>query len=138
MNKTLLALMNKLSWQLNEVKQLSQAVDEEQRTIEKTLDDLHQQIHKAYATPAIINPEQEIARLNFIIQQQQKYDNLSIKNKELNTKLSQLYDRKVRLQIELKMLEKYQEKQRVISIKNDISLQQNANDEWILQRKETS
>ncbi|KTD25834.1 hypothetical protein [Legionella maceachernii] len=136
MNKTLVALMNKLSWQLNEVEQLSQAINEEQKSMQQSLHHLQQQIHQACATSALIIPEQEIARLNFIIQKQQRLEELSIENKAIETRLSQLNERKIRLQTELKMLEKYQGKLRKESLKKEIISQQNANDEWILQRKE--
>lgn len=136
MNKTLIALMNKLSWQLSDVSQFLHTINEEQATLKQAYAELQEQIEKACATPAIIQPEQEIARLNFIMHKQQEYEHLNLKMKELEAQQAQLKERKIRLHSELKMLERYQDKQQEKTLRNDILMQQNANDEWVLQRKE--
>jgi chromosome segregation ATPase len=135
MNKTLIALMNKLSWQVNEVSQVLQTINDEQGSLQKTHAELQEQLQKACATTVIINPEQEIARLHFIMHKQQEQDHLTLRMKELEAQQAQLKKRKIRLDIELKMLDRYQEKQQEKALENEILLQQNANDEWILQRK---
>lgn len=135
MNKTLDALNSKLTWQLNEISQHLQTNAEELTKLQERLDAMQTKIHKGYVIPAIINPEQEIARLNFIVHHQQEQDYLKLEKKELNLRHSQLQERQLRLNSELKMLEKYQEKQQKIEEKTRQALQQHANDEWVLQRR---
>lgn len=136
MNKTLIALMNKLSWQLNEVSQALQTITNEQANLQKTDAGLQKQLQKACATTTIIYPEQEISRLHFIMHKQQQSEHLKLKMKELEAQQAQLEERKIRLHTELKMLDRYQEKQQEKALANEIYRQQNTIDEWVLQRKE--
>lgn len=114
MNKTLSALMAKLTWQLNEVTRQLQAIDVQCLNLQEKFKDTERQTAEASAIP-ITHPEQELARLNFIIQHQRQYEDLSIEKKFLESRRSQLQARQSRLYTELKMLKKYQEKQQ----KND-------------------
>lgn len=136
MNKTLIALMNKLSWQLNEVSQTLQTIINEQANLQEADAELQKQLQKACATTAIIYPEQEITRLHFIMHKQQEREHLKLEMKELEAQQAQLEERKIRLHTELKMLDRYQEKQQEKALANEISQQQNTIDEWVLQRKE--
>ncbi|WP_028388032.1 hypothetical protein [Legionella fairfieldensis] len=135
MNKTLLALMKKIDWQLNNLYQHSHTIRAEQDELNKKVAEVKQKISDACATSAIINPEQEITRLNFMMQQQQIHENLIIKKKELDTHYMQLQEKQIRLTRELKMLEKYQEKKKNTAQKNIAIKEQKISDEWTLQQR---
>ena len=76
MNKTLRALMTKLQWQLGELSQQLLPIEQQLAALEHQLFEHQQKITKAYAIPAFILPEREIARLHFMICQQQRQDEL--------------------------------------------------------------
>lgn len=136
MNKTLQALMTKLQWQLTDLDKQLQALDLQLEHLETMLDDNQQKIDKACATPALIVPEKEIARLNFIIAESQKQDSLTLSKTELQSQKSRLTTRKIRLNTELKMLEKHQSNQQTNERLKGIVTEQNNMDEWVLQQKE--
>lgn len=136
MNKTLNALMTKLTWQLQELDLQMQEINQQQTALALQLTEKEEQIAKACDTSALIFPEKEIARLNFIIQCQQQMDQVKSQKKELNDYLAQLQVRQLRLKTELKMLEKYQTQKQSERKKQDQQQQQSASDEWaILRRK---
>ncbi|MDI9817552.1 MULTISPECIES: hypothetical protein [unclassified Legionella] len=135
MRGSLLALMNKLTWQLNDLVQELHSIDEQYTTLQTALLNTKQQVDNACSTPAIINPEQEIIRLNFIIQQQQKYEKLTIEIKAIESQRTQLQARQLRLNTELKMLEKYQERQSALTRQKLAGVEQHAIDEWVLQKR---
>lgn len=137
MNKTLTALTTKLSWQLKEVNQAITDLEQRLQTLQQKLNKLSEQIHQACSIPAIIHPEQEIARLNFIIRSQQTQENLLLEKKEQESQQSQLQTRQLRLNTELKMLEKYLLKQKKKAQLNVLSAEQKEQDEWYLQKKES-
>lgn len=135
MNKTLKALSTKLKWQLNDLCLQLQTVEQQLAKITKQSLDNRKRIDNACHIPAIIVPEQEIARLHFIISQQQSLDDLKIEQQHLKSKKESLQLRQKRLNIELKMLEKYQLTQRESKHTAALKTQQNDSDEWILQRR---
>lgn len=135
MNKTLSALQNKLSWQLEDVKQRLQSLHHEQTGLEKTQTDLQHHIHKACTTSATIHPEQEIARLHFIRHKHQEYSNLNSAIKDLAMQIQQLTERQNRLQKEMKILERYQIRLHEKHCHKEKLQQQNNLSEWILHRK---
>lgn len=136
MNKTLQALMTKLQWQLTDLDNQLQALDQQLDHLEQLLNDNQQKIDKACEIPAFIVPEKEIARLNFIIGESQKQDSLSQSKTELLSQKSRLTTRKIRLNIELKMLEKHQSNQQTNERLKEIVTEQKNADEWALQQKE--
>jgi hypothetical protein len=135
MNKTLAALIIKLSWQLKEINLVQEEIIQELTKLHKKLAVTQEKIQQACSIPVIINPEQEISRLNFIVRCQQEYENLSIEKKEFESRQAQLKERQLRLNTELKMLEKYQLKQKKNEQHNALSLEQKEHDELALQRR---
>jgi len=138
MNKTLRALMTKLQWQLSELSQQLVPLEQQLATLEQQLDENQQKVIKACVIPAFILPEREIARLHFMIHQQQQQDELNTTKTALLSQQATINSQKIRLNIELKMLEKHQEGQLKNKRRQMILTQQNENDEWILQRQETA
>lgn len=110
MNKTLTALVNKLTEQIKEIEQHRQLNMEQLRSLEKKLNEVQEKTHKACVSTTTIHPEREIARLNFIMKNQQLEENLEEGKKILETQLQQLQIRETRLNLELKMLDDYCEK----------------------------
>ena len=136
MNKTLQALMKKLHWQLSELRLQLQAVDQQLAQINQQRDDNQQKIVKACAIPAFIMPEREISRLHFMIRQQQQQVELNTNKTALLSQQLTLNSRQLRINTELKMLEKHQENQLKNTQQQRIVKQQNDSDEWVLQRRE--
>ncbi|MCW0218341.1 MAG: hypothetical protein OJI67_08470, partial [Prosthecobacter sp.] len=93
-------------------------------------------ITKACATPAHLLPEQEVARLNFMICQQQTQDVLTTCKKDLLSQQSTLLARKLRLDTESNMLRHYEDNQKEAKRKQDLVHEQNALDEWVVQQGE--
>ena len=81
-------------------------------------------------------PEREISRLHFMIRQQQQQDELNTNKTALLSQQLTLNSRQLRLNTELKMLEKHQENQLKNTQQQRIVKQQNDSDEWVLQRRE--
>lgn len=135
MNKSLVALISKLQWQLAEIRQYLQENNEKKALLQSKLEELKNQIQQGYTTPSQINPEQEMARLNFIIKNQQSYENLLVEKKEIEWQGSQIKEREIRLKKELKMLDIYQEKQKEKDDRNESIFQQKENDELVLRRR---
>lgn len=135
MSKTLHALMTKLQWQINEILQHVQSLNQSLEQLEKEMQVIQQAIDKAYVIPSVIRPEQEIARLHFIIGQEQQQEKLKGEKNHLISQKNNLENRKNRLNIELKMLERHQEKQSQKKHRDLLTSQQNFSDEWVLQQR---
>jgi hypothetical protein len=114
MNKTLSALINKLSWQLEAINQLFEVHIRDLAMVEEKRKLLQGQIQKASKIARLIHPEQEISRLNFIVHCQQEHENLDLKKKEFEYRLSQLQTQKMRFYTEIKLLENYQIKKKKV------------------------
>ncbi|CDZ77057.1 hypothetical protein BN59_01336 [Legionella massiliensis] len=136
MNKTLAALVTKLTWQLAEINQSSALLAEQMQSLQNKLAIIQEQIENASQLPAQIQPEQEISRLNFLVRSQEDRENLALQKKELLAQQTQLKTRQLRLNTELIMLEKYQEKQQKNEQKKTLAIEQKESDEWIVQRRE--
>lgn len=136
MNKTLPALMTKLQWQLSELSHQLQALEEQLTELEQERQENQQTITNAYAIPAFILPEREIARLNFLICQSQRQDELNSMKTDLLSQKNTLTTRKIRLNKELKMLEKYLESQLKNNQQQAALTAQNNVDEWVIQQRE--
>jgi len=134
MNKTLTALLAKISRQLKESGQSLIQLTEELAALQKKQTEKQNQLTNACAIPAVIHPEQEISRLNFIVRCQQELQNFELENRELENKKSIFKERLLRLNLELKMLEKYLLNQKNIEQKKRTLVEQNYQDEWVLQR----
>lgn len=136
MNKTLCALMKKLQWQLNELNQQQGLIEQKVALLEKKITDNQKKLHEASSISAFILPEQEIARLNFMVRQQEDQETIKANKVALISEKTNLESRKKRLTIELKMLEKYQQNQLMLQEKQSNLIQQNNADEWALQCRE--
>lgn len=135
MNKTLTALMTKIQWQLSNIQQQLQNVNQQILDLDSQLDETQQRITSASVAPRMIVPEREIAGMHFIMGQQQIQDDLNANKSELLAQQAQLNTKQLRLETELKMLEKHQNNQLELQRKQALLTEQNNMDEWIVQRR---
>ena len=85
---------------------------------------------------AHIHPEREMARLNFMLTQQQQHDDFNAHKKVFHSQLEHLAHRELRLKTELKMIEKHQQaKHQQIQHQQQLA-QQYASDERFIQHRE--
>lgn len=136
MNKTLSALMTKLKWQLADMDKQLQLINKQLDELEQRLNENQQKIDKACEIPAFILPEKEIARLNFMIGESQRQEELNTGKTELLSQKNNLTSRKIRLNTELKMLERHQANQLVAKRFQAILIEQKNTDEWVLQQRD--
>ena len=76
-----------------------------------------------------------MARLQFMLKQQQKQDVINEEKKRLLSQQETLTSRKIRLNRALKMLEKYQANQLKADQHRMIVTQQNASDDWAMREQ---
>jgi hypothetical protein len=134
MNKTLTALMTKLNWQQNDLNLHLKAAEHESHLLIQDIQALEASMHPSCPTSLRINPEVEMSKLNFLTQQHAKKEELSILLKEKQTIEMKLKDKLQRIKTELKMLEKYSEREQLSQKEQQLKTQQNTLDEWVLQR----
>ncbi len=133
MNQTLQALSSKLSYQLNELNQAIRLITEKITRLEMQFQ-LGQQIildaNQALTTHLI--PEQEMARLHYILSAQQHQDNLHTQQHTLLAERDLLEKKRQRLHIECKQFERYMQAQQNKIQQFKAKIQQHQADEWAL------
>lgn len=110
MNNSLNTLIKKIQFQIEELDQQIAAASDKIKQIDEQLGAIRDSLEKSLTIPAFILPEKEISRLNFIIKQQQSIDEIGTEKTQYESQITCIENRKKRLKIELKMLEKYQAK----------------------------
>ena len=128
------ALFTKLQWQLQEVCQTLLDLEKEMSVLDKEITDNQQKIFNSCIIPAFILPEQEIARVHFMTLQNKNQEQLHTRKTMLLAEQTTLQREQIRLNTELKMLEKHQNGKLKIQQQQALQTQQNNSDEWILQR----
>lgn len=136
MNNTLQALSNKLSWQLNDLSLAILAIEQQLQMLETCYQSSENKIINASDIPSQILPEQEMARLNFILHEQQQQDEINNRKTALHSDLAKLQAKQLRLTTELKRLEHYQERQSIHLRQQNQLAQYNQADEWSLTHRE--
>lgn len=137
MNKTLKAMMIKLSWQRDELLTQLHFVDASRQ---KTIDTLHKvqlTISESKLTVNTINPEVEINRLNFISLNYLQQDELRVRLNEYDAQKLRLDEQFARIKTELKLLEQYTERQAKYLKQEQVKKEEQAMDEWALQHKDS-
>lgn len=136
MNKTLRALLTQLECQRNALNQQLLAIEQQLLNLEQKCQESQQKISNSCTIPAIILPEQEMARLHFILREQQYQDDWSGQKTALHAQKAVLKSRQIRLNTELKLLEHYQDQQLKQTQRQALLTQQNKSDEWVVQRRD--
>jgi hypothetical protein len=132
MNNTLRSLASKLSWQINALEQRISIIHQQLTELEIQRQVQQQTISEASAISAIIHPEQEMARLHFLLCEQTKHDHLNASYTALQTEKNELLSKKLRFQTELKQLEKYVDRQDIQRQQQVLLNEQKNTDEWVL------
>ena len=132
MSKTLDALSTKLTWQLNELSQPMSVIEQQLVVLEQQVQTSQQHIINASEIPTTILPEQEMARLQFILHEQQQQDTFNTRKTALSSELTTLQAKHLRLKTELKRLEQYQDNQRQDLQQQALLTQYKQADEWSL------
>lgn len=138
MSTSLNALMTKLTWQQQELLTNLQDAESTTHSLKQHIQDLESKINQSTTTMTIINPEFEINRLNFIIQEQEKKEQLHIHLRDNLTLEQQLREKFQRIKTELKMLEKYLQKKQDIQFMKDQKTQEQALEEWALIQRDNA
>ncbi len=129
------ALFTRIKWQQAELSQKLLMIKQQLENMAQKKDAIQLEIANSSAVPALIRPEIEMARVNFITQQQQQQEELTIRKAALLSEHTQLELKQTRLNMELKMLEKHQETRLKKQHQHALLTQQNNLDEWVLQRR---
>ncbi|CEG57448.1 hypothetical protein [Legionella fallonii] len=138
MNQSLNALMTKLAWQRNELHTHLHAVDNESIKVKQQLEEIEQQVNQSSTRSSTeINPELEISRLNFITLLQQQKEELMGALKNHQALESKLKDKLQRVMTEIRMLEKYLDREQHSQRKQQEKVQEQHLEEWVIQRRNT-
>lgn len=136
MSTSLNALLTQLKWQKNELDQYIRDIEVEQVTLESELSVVVQKINQSYSKSAHINPELEVNKLQFVMQQQQYKDELQAQLKTQDTQKKSLDTQLQRIKTELKMLEKYLLKHQQQQQYKQQKAEEQHLEEWVLQQSE--
>ncbi|MGQ3891452.1 hypothetical protein [Legionella sp. CNM-4043-24] len=136
MSKTIRALMTKIQWQISGEQQRLEQLVTEKKALQLQLNDSRARTEQACAQPARLLPEQEMARLNFMMNQQPQQARLQSQIEERQVHHRQITEKIRRLNMELHLLETYQEKQSAKARQSRLNAEQNRADEWCLLRGE--
>ncbi len=142
-SQPLTALLFKLTHQRDELHLHWQQLNREIEQVQVQLKEVEQKINQAYSTGSskqfsaeFINPELEINRLNFLIQQQEQRDILLAQLKTQQATEQLLMEKKQRISTELKMLSHYLERQQQTAMAMERKKEADALDEWVMQQQE--
>lgn len=135
MNKIHKALTLKLQWKLQALHQQIHHLNDEIFAIEKSLKNLELPL-EASCKPTRILPEQETARFYFHLREHQKKLSLNAHKSALQAEKLELESKETRLKTELKMIEKQAEAQLKLKRLQQIIIEQNVSDEWIIQGRD--
>lgn len=130
------ALSNQLIWQLSDLSSRISIIEEQLLSLERQYQSSQQHIISASDIPTTILPEQEMARLQFILKQQQEQDKLNTSKIDLNAELTMLQKKQMRLKTDLKRIELYQSKQHQQLRQQALTEQYKQADEWSLLHRE--
>lgn len=130
MSQSLIALMTKLGWQNDELHAHLQNAEHDTQKLIRQITELDSQMNQSSSSSLTINPELEINRLNFITQQKEFKDNLLREYKDLQTLIDKLRDKIQRVKTELKMLEKYMEREKLAQKNQQQNIEETSLDEW--------
>lgn len=136
MNQSLQALMTKLNWQLNELNLQMQEVQAQLQSVNQHIQEIDDKVSKASLNSLTINPELEINRLNFVTQLHEQKDQWLSESRSHLEAENKLKEKIQRVKTELKMLEKYLEKEKTSQQEQQKKSEDNAMDEWVIQKRE--
>ena len=135
-NGSLNALLTKLSWQKIEVSEQLQVAEQECLRLQEEIAALEQQLNYAHMPSKLINPEWEINRLNFNLRVQEQKSVLDASLKEQRELSLVLQNKMQRIKTELKILEQYLSRKTIELGQEQKKQEENALEEWVIQKRE--
>lgn len=117
MNQSLTSLIDKLNRQLQELDLNLFATQFKQHELEQQIQQIKEHINQTSTNSLTINPVTEINWLNFITQQQEKIEAITLDLKNHQDIENKLKDKIKRIKMELKMLANYLERQQTNQMK---------------------
>ncbi|KTD67895.1 hypothetical protein Lste_1053 [Legionella steelei] len=111
MNESLNILISKLNRQLNEFDVHLHTVRHQKQELELHFQQIEERINQPVSNSLIVNPVSEINWLNFITQQQEKKEVVTLDLKNCQDLENKLEEKITRVQKELKMIEHYLERE---------------------------
>lgn len=135
MTKMRQALFTQLEWQLQQLTQQLCSLEQQLTRLDSAIQSCDQAISTSSTIPLSIMPEQEMARIFFVSNQQQKRATLHAEKVSLLDQKASLLALKIQRNINLKRLEKHQERLLKNEHRQMICTQQNERDEWIIQQR---
>lgn len=134
MTDALNALSRKLTGQRQILRQKLQSIEQLIANYDQKIQDNQQKILNPCTMSASIQPEQEMARLRFMLNQQTKQESLTSEKKALEQERVLFNARDLRLNRELKMIEKVQQSHLLARQQTAQRTAQHRVDEWALQQ----
>ncbi len=132
MSNTLHALSTKLASQLHNLEHRLLKTREEITHYRQNISTIQQKLATSSSMPAVIIPEQEMAHMHFMMQQQQQQHELQTKILSLQSDEEDLQLEQVRLNTQLKLLERKQSVREQIQHHQTMLKEQHQRDEWVL------
>lgn len=136
MSASLHALLTKLNWQQQDLNASLHHMEQAGLTTQQQIEAIDHTINQQSIPSVRIQPEIEIHRMNFIIQEQEKKAELIKQLKNHQHTEQRLKDKLQRTKTELKMLEKYLQTQQETHVKQQQKQQEHAIDDWTLSKRE--
>ena len=138
MSTSLNALLTQLNWQKNEIALQINIIDKECNQLAQHIEHLDNKLNEVCPRSKIINPELEISRLNFMLQQQEEKRIIAERLKQQEIQKDQLHHKMQRIKTELKMLELYLTRKQQQLQHEQTKAEEFALDEWVLQKRESA
>ena len=138
MTPQLQALTTQLNWQKNEVMNQLASIEKEHQALRHEITELEQQLEQNYSRGLVINPELEINRLHFLTHLQEKKLQLQSISNEQQEIISNLGQQIKKIKTELKRLELYLTCQKHEQRLEQRKEEEQAVEEWIIQRRESA
>ncbi|WP_454783955.1 hypothetical protein [Legionella sp. WA2024007413] len=111
MNQPLTFLIDKLNKQLHELDLNLHAAQCKKQEFEQQIQNIEEQIDQTQTNSRLVNPASEINWLNFIIQQQEKKESITLDLKNYRDVENKLKEKINRIKMELNMLTNYLHRQ---------------------------
>jgi hypothetical protein len=131
MNKTAKALSSKLTMQLNELQLKIERIAQQLQALPAECKNTLRNINSASVLPNYILPEQEIARLRYILTEQKILERLEGQINLLETEKALFESEQLRIKTEIKRLESYQEKQHHLMQLQAVTKTEKMIDSWV-------
>lgn len=134
MSKTIEAIQYQLKTKLRKLLDEKIQITVQIAELNKAIDKNQSSINNSPSNSLMIIPELEIAKMSFFIRTQNELNQLEQEIGLKNQELARLDTMEIRLNTELKLIERFQEKKSQSQIQKTQKLNQNQLDEWVTQR----